>query len=167
MASVTFEKDNVDVIDKVLTPADFDANGNWHTDSINSLNVSRVSVLAKFAELTPDGKDNTVQYRLQVSVQGKNAFGEWEILAKQLNSLYSSENAMTRKIIASESSMTYEPGQEHFIPDALGNEDIGVSYENTDVPDEIRVCISLREVQYNPPEASLTSFKLTLTGLIN
>ena len=163
MSQFKFQKDNVDVSDLVLAAADF-ANGGWHSDEVTTQNVDRVTAMVEYKELTPDGKDNNVQYRLQAVLEGKEADGSWTPLVKQQNGLSSSENALKRKLVCSSTPMSYDPDSEHIIPNAIGQEDVAVSFEQADVPDKVRLCITLAEISYDPPLASLTSVKLTLNG---
>lgn len=163
MANVTFQKDGVDVVDLFLTPADFDANGLWHSDPVSTSNDTRVTANATFTDLTPDGSNVNVDYRLQTVLEGEEDVGVWGVLVRQLNPTFRSESAPTQRLIATTGPLNYEPGVPSVIPDALGNENILVSVEDVEIPDAIRVCVALADRNQGNP--GLTSFKLTLRGV--
>lgn len=162
MANVVFQKNGVDVVDMLITAADFDSNGLWHSDAVASTNDSRVTASATYAELTPDGQSVNVDYRLQAVLEGETSTGVWEPLVRQLNSTFRGDNAPTHRLIATTGPLNYIPGEAHIIPDALGQEVIQVSVEDVDIPGRVRMCISLGDRDQG--FAALTSFKLTLRG---
>ena len=164
MASVTFTKNNQSIIDVVLTPADFDAEGMWYTDSINTLNVDKVTATVKYADLSPDGDQTAVGYRLQAVLEGQEDDGSWDPLVSQINPLSRSDQAFLRRMVASANITNYSPGEEHFIPDALQREKIGITSEQIDIPDKVRVAISMGIRDAN--QAPLNSVKVTITGFL-
>lgn len=164
MAQVTFRKDNVDVLGMVLTPADF-VNGVWETDVESAMNAKRVTVNVLYQELTPNGADVNVDYRLQAAVLGEESDGTYTPIVSQFSSAYSSEFAPTRRMIFTDGPTAYEPNTPHIISDALGKELIEISVEDAIVPEKIKVSIALADL--NSGNADLTSFKVTITGRID
>lgn len=165
MASVTFKKDNVDVVDMVLTPSDF-VNGVWETDELNTLNATRVTVNARYTSLTPDQASQTVGYRLQAGIYGEDDGGEYEVLCKQFTPTFSSENAEIRRMIVTSGPTAYEPNVQHIIPGPLGNELVEVSVEDDAIPDKVKVLLLLEDFPISGG-APFQSVTLTLRGKVN
>lgn len=163
--SVTFQKNNSDVVDLVLTPSDF-VNGAWETDEVNTPNYNRITVNAFYDNITPDGADVTAGYRLQAGIYGEEDGGQFEVLCKQFTPTFSSENASTRRMIVTTGQTAYEPNTQHIIPDPLGNELIEVSVEDDDIPDKIKVRVLLEDFPITGGQP-FQSVKLTLRGKLS
>lgn len=163
MASVTFSKNGVNVIGTTFTPADF-TGGTWHSDEVTTQNLDRVTVNVVYSGLTPDGKTTDVDFRLQAVLEGQEDDGSWLPLVHQFTPHFTSDNANTRRLIATSKPTSYDPDFEHGIPDALGNEAIGVTVGDVDIPDKIRMCLVLADRNSSPPKAALTSVVISMTG---
>ena len=161
MANFAFQKDGVDVENLILTPADF-TNGLWHSDERTAQNVERMTVNSVYSSLTPDGSVVNVDYRLKVVLEGKEVDGTWTALVNQFSAIFSSEQALTRRLIATSRPTAYDPSNSHIIADALGNEMIEISVEDIDIPESVRICIELGN--RNAGYAALISFGVSLTG---
>lgn len=162
MASFTFQENGVDVVNKTFTPADFDANGMWHSDDFVINSETRVTANITYSSLTPDGSATTVDYRLQAVLEGQEDSGDWLPLVRQFNSHYKSENASVRRLIATSGPTAYDPDFGHIIPDALGNEAVEVTVADVDIPGKVRMCLSLADT--NSGNDDLTSVVISMTG---
>lgn len=163
MASITFQKDGVGVVNQTITPADF-VNGVWHSDEVTVTNDTRVTANVSYASLTPDGADVPVDYRLQAVLEGQEDTGEWIPLVRQFTPTFRSENAPLRRLIANDGPTAYDPDFGHIIPNELGNESVEVSVSDVAIPDKIRMCLVLGDTNTSPPNAGLTSVVVTMTG---
>ena len=170
MSAFTFEKGGVDVTDLVLTPSDFGDTANglsfWYSDVKTVTNFTTITANIAFKELTPDGANTAVDYRLQCVLQGQEDNNEWTDLVSQGSSLFQTEQALNRRLIVTEGVSDFEPAQEFFQSDALGRPTLGVTHEQAPVPDDIRLCIVLGDTQTTPPNAALTSVKVSATGTL-
>lgn len=161
MANFKFEKGGSDVTNLVMTPSDF-VNGQWHSDEKSIQNVDRMTLSATYSDLLPDGANVNVDYRLKVTLEGKESDGTWSALVNQFSPIFSSEQAPTRRLIATNRPTSYDPNTSHIIADALGNETVEISVEDIDIPDLVRVCIELGD--RNTGAVGLTSFGISLNG---
>lgn len=163
MAAITFKKNNIDVVGLTLTPADF-VDGEWHSDEMTMQNASRLTLNARYANLSPDGSDVATDYRLKVAIQGREDDGTFVTLVNQFTPQYRSESAATRRLIVSDTPPAYNPSENHIIADGLDREMIEVSAEQDDIPDKVKVCLVLDDADSGNP--GLTSFQITLTGRV-
>lgn len=163
MASISFQKNGVDINNLTLTPADF-TNGMWHSDEVTTTNDNRVTANITYGALTPDGANVAVDYRLQAILEGQESNGDWVSLCRQFTPMFRSENALVRRLIATSGPTAYDPDFAHIIPDALGNEAVEISVSDVDIPDKVRICLTLAD--RNAGGQDLTSFTVTMTGSI-
>lgn len=164
MSAFTFQKDGSDVVDLVLTPQSFDSDGIWVSDSKSITNFAKITIDVEFEEITPDGADNTVDFRIQAVLQGQADNGKWYNLVSQNSGYFSSEQAPVKRLVFTEAVSDYEPGVEFFQSDALGRPTVATSHEQGSLPDDVRLCIILADRNSNPPNLPLTSVKLSAAG---